>query len=459
MIRFQEEDIRYLALELPDEIKFYKYSGDFAGECLAIDAYLARRPVSGGLRCRLAIERVIAEELTRDYLISFDALLERLQRDYPACRAENLEEIIRIGNADYVMRDGKRFFQRSAASNILDCNERYLQSLESGILPEGKPGKLLYENMKIMQRDGGRAYHYCIEEHLEPSSKAQFEGKLLRVHLPFPAITPIQSDIRLISSSHPVYLSQRSAHRTAFFEEYYKEGDRYSVKFEYTIRVPYLELDENAVSAEQPSFYLGEQAPQIRFTPAVTALAKDLKGREKNPLILARRAYDWVTKNVVYSYMRHYLCMDNIPEFAMFNGRGDCGVQALLFITLCRAMGVPARWQSGSAVRESRIGSHDWAQFYVAPYGWLWADPSFGGGQRRNGCDELWNHYFGNFDAFREINCTDFQAPFDPPKQFMRCDPYDNQSGEAEYEDYGLGFSETKCGRSVVSFEDIGFGK
>ena len=35
---------------------------------------------------------------------------------------------------------------------------------------------------------------------------------------------------------------------------------------------------------------------------------------------------------------------------------GDCGVFALLFITLCRIAGIPARWQSGLAVRPGRVG-------------------------------------------------------------------------------------------------------
>ena len=32
MIEFREEDIRYIAVELPDEVKYFKYSGDFEGE-------------------------------------------------------------------------------------------------------------------------------------------------------------------------------------------------------------------------------------------------------------------------------------------------------------------------------------------------------------------------------------------------------------------------------------------
>ena len=53
-------------------------------------------------------------------------------------------------------------------------------------------------------------------------------------------------------------------------------------------------------------------------------------------------------------------------------------MQALLFITLCRMSGIPARWQSGLYATEFYTGCHDWAQFYIEPYGWVFADPSFG---------------------------------------------------------------------------------
>jgi len=33
---------------------------------------------------------------------------------------------------------------------------------------------------------------------------------------------------------------------------------------------------------------------------------------------------------------------------------------------------------------------------------------------------------------------SEFQHEFDPPKQHLRHDPYDNQVGECEYEDEGL---------------------
>ena len=46
-------------------------------------------------------------------------------------------------------------------------------------------------------------------------------------------------------------------------------------------------------------------------------------------------------------------------------------MQAMLFITMCRCAGVPARWQSGWETKPVGSSQHDWAEFYVEPWGWL----------------------------------------------------------------------------------------
>ena len=59
-------------------------------------------------------------------------------------------------------------------------------------------------------------------------------------------------------------------------------------------------------------------------------------------------------------------------------GYGDCGQEAMLFITLCRLNGVPARWQSGWNTFSRDKSNHDWTEIYLAPYGWMPADPYMG---------------------------------------------------------------------------------
>jgi hypothetical protein len=150
-----------------------------------------------------------------------------------------------------------------------------------------------------------------------------------------------------------------------------------------------------------------------------------------------------------------YLTIPAIPTYAATGLKGDCGIQALTFITLCRALGVPARWQAGLYASPRSIGNHDWARFYAAPYGWLYADCSFGGAAWRAGAEERWNFYFGNLEPFRMPANSDFQFEFNPAKKFRRCDPYDNQNGEAEYEHRGLGPEEYSTVHKVVRIEEL----
>lgn len=60
----------------------------------------------------------------------------------------------------------------------------------------------------------------------------------------------------------------------------------------------------------------------------------------------------------------------NIPQFPIFRNtllkikHGDCGMVSLLFITLCRLNGIPAKWQSGFMMHPGDVNLHDWAEIY-----------------------------------------------------------------------------------------------
>jgi hypothetical protein len=96
------------------------------------------------------------------------------------------------------------------------------------------------------------------------------------------------------------------------------------------------------------------------------------------------------------------------------------------------------------------VGDHDWGRFYAEPYGWLYADCAYGGIAWRKGDPERWDFYFGNMDPFRIVINNDIQQTFDPPKSYMRADPYDNQCGEAEYDDRGITIDEFECERQAI---------
>ena len=161
-----------------------------------------------------------------------------------------------------------------------------------------------------------------------------------------------------------------------------------------------------------------------------------------------------MTANVDYRFQPAYVLLDNIADACAKELRGDCGVMALLFITLCRIVGIPARWQSGLAVEPwGGPGCHDWCMFYIAPYGWLYADPSYGSAARRQGEPWRQKHYFGNLDPWRMVANSVFQAPLTPPDPCWRHDPYDNQLGEMTVADVGLTSDQMERSVELVEFK------
>lgn len=171
----------------------------------------------------------------------------------------------------------------------------------------------------------------------------------------------------------------------------------------------------------------------------------------ERPIDRARAVYDYITKNVDYRYQPSYAQLDCIADTCAKSLRGDCGVMALTFITMCRIAGIPARWQSGLYVAPDHVGPHDWAMFYTEEYGWLWADCSFGSSARREGDEARRLHYFGNLDPWRMVANTQFQAELEPACDGVRWDPFDNQMGEASVD--GRGCDENEMRRSIELIE------
>ena len=457
MPEFLEKDIPILAIELPDEVKKYRDVYDFAGEIEAIDRLLSAFDKNTDMAKRLTFERLIAEGLRDDYHITEEELLAKIQEKFPRCTLETLKKLTKMNYADHIVKNGKIYYQNDAKRNLFGAGKIFLESLDEqgNILPyEPRPDNFKNETFLDLAERGMRAYRFTVKMKLKVKEEFERVGEEITVHIPYPAICDCQPYSELIESSHPVYISD-AGHRTACIKTILKKDDEFFVTFKFDRIVRYIDLDYERVDAEQPSFYTEESLPHIRFTPYLVDLANKIKGDETNPLKIAKRVYDYITENINYSYLRDYLYIDQIPEYVLKNGKGDCGAQALSFITLCRILKVPARWESGCRVGPNINSIHDWAQIYVAPYGWIPVDLTDGGGARRN-LDPLKREYsFGNIDPYRMTTCNDFQLGFDPPKKFMRCDPYDNQLGEAEYNDYGLGFGTMIRGKEILDVEEV----
>ncbi len=237
-------------------------------------------------------------------------------------------------------------------------------------------------------------------------------------------------------------------HRTIYFEHTVDDPTKppvFQAIFEFVTTAYVPQLDpakalpydtEGAVYRE----YAAERPPHVVFTPDVKKLVQEIVGEETNPLQKVLSIFRWVSKEIRWCSEMEYSTIANLSAKGIAAREGDCGVQGLVFITLCRAAGVPARWQSGWETLPNRWNMHDWSEFYVEPWGWLPADASYGLQQHSDA--RVREFFCGHLDPYRLIVNLDFARPLQPRKQSFRSEPNDFQRGEIEIDGHNLYFDE-----------------
>lgn len=423
-----------LSMPLPEDILKRKWAGDFDGAIKAIDRRL-KLELPEMLRARLICERERIRRLPTQYPWNREEALAKLREIVPSVTDEQFDAWELDGRIDFIYINGeKRYFIRCHRSitkhpDLIRQAGREVPSQNEWLDPM----------IRQIKERGSLTRRITLETSIYVEKDAFVPGEYL-VHLPFPAAAAQQTEIRLLEGDPDGIASEDAPARTAHWRRKLDEWQEFSLKYSYVSSIKYADpLHEPAPSkplypdaAPPCEEDLAEFGAFMRFTPYLKALAADLSKHAATDVEKAWNFYKFVTTKVDYSFMRDYFQIDNLNEYCAVNLRGDCGLQALLFIVLCRIGGIPARWQSGMAVEPSYTGSHDWVQFYLEGWGWLFADCSYGGSAYRYGSKERHEFFFGNLDPMRMVANRAFQASLTPELSVLRVDPYDNQAGEVE---------------------------
>ncbi|MGX6977666.1 transglutaminase-like domain-containing protein [Vagococcus elongatus] len=453
-------DLEYLSVPLPEDVLKQKNYGDFKGATATIDSFL-KRDIPDALKQRLRIEKEILKMIgINEYPYSWEQAQKMMQdalADYDTSELQNLKE---AGLVDWIYIDGEPHFQRRFLQTLIktqkDYQERAIQTEDNNGTEQARQNQL-NENIRLMKEKGSRKVKTRVKGSIKVKKEYERVGEKVKVYLPVPQACQQLSEIKIISTSpEAAFIApEDTEQRTVCFETVLEENQEFSVEYSYINQLNYVELDPAQAEPITNDSFLEEELPHIQFTPYLEKLLAELLEGETNPIIQARKIYDFITTKVNYSFMREYFTIENISEYAAVNLKGDCGVQAILFITLCRMAKIPAKWQSGLYVSEYYTGCHDWAQFYVAPYGWVFADLSFGGSAYRMNNLDRWNYYFGNLDIFRMPANSAIQKNFVPEKNTLRADPIDNQRGEFEYEGEGLPYAYLEVTQEMIEMIDL----
>lgn len=184
--------------------------------------------------------------------------------------------------------------------------------------------------------------------------------------------------------------------------------------------------------------YTSERETHVIFSDRIKHLTDSIIGNETNPLLKAKSIYTWINNNFPWASAREYSTIENIPEYVLDNHHGDCGQVSLLFITMARYAGIPAKWQSGWMLHPGAVNLHDWAEVYYEGFGWIPVDQSFGITKSDN--EDVQYYFLTGLDAYRVIVNDDFSMPFYPAKIYPRSETVDFQRGEVEWRGGNLYF-------------------
>lgn len=281
-------------------------------------------------------------------------------------------------------------------------------------------------------------------------------GSVVAAWLPFPQPYARQRDVRLLESDPPDPVVAPpaiegapvagGAQRTVFLRRIIDDPAKpvkFEVKFEYVTSAYHPRLDDAlALPAGDNPFtsYLQERPPHIVFAPELRAKVAEVVGDDPNPLSRARKLFYFVDEHLRWTPEEEYSTIPCLSLHGFRRGKGDCGVAAMLYISLCRIAGIPARWQSGWTTNPVGWNMHDWVEIHVEPWGWLPVDPSHG--RRKSDDPAVRDFYFGHTDSYRLIVNLDYGRELHPPKATLRSEPADFQRGEVELDGKNLYFDQ-----------------
>lgn len=124
--------------------------------------------------------------------------------------------------------------------------------------------------------------------------------------------------------------------------------------------------------------YLVDDTKFWKDNQFIQAAVKTAVGDTQNPYWMARNIYRYIMDHMYYELAGGW----NIAPTVLERGSGSCSEYSFVFIAMCRAAGIPARYVGSVAVRGDDASTddvfHRWCEIYLPNVGWFPVDPSGG---------------------------------------------------------------------------------
>lgn len=400
----------------------------------------------------------LEERVMLDFNKKLEDILPYIQKYCPQADSTQIRKWEESKALEFKYINGEKYYFRNAAANLFRIDTTCKRIKES-IDGEEKAGRktIIQNHVREVLKEYDKtrrhlATPYQATINYKITIKNMLDCDTIKVWLPYPREDiERQKNVKLLSNQKYL-ISCASPHSSAYKEKKYKNNTTFKIKYRFTTYAEYHPLPENLKHSKADPVkykeYLSEKSPHILFSERIKHKTDSIVGEETRPYYQARKIFESIRKEYPWASAREYSTIDNIPEYVLDEKHGDCGQVSLLFITMCRYKGIPARWQSGFMLHPGYENLHDWAEIYIEGMGWIPVDPSFGV-QEWGTTEEEKYFYFGGIDAYRMIINTDWGEDLYPSKKYPRSENVDFQRGECESEQNNIYFNNWTYNLSV----------
>ena len=444
--------------------------GEFSKAAELINDKLSSKNLSYAETFLLQFELERMDRIRKDFNKTQDDILKFVRKYYPNADENSLRIWEENGSLEYKIIDGNKWYFSRAAANLFRINKEAKKQKE---LIDGPYKEPLYEFLEeyvplTIEASKNKNTKFVKPVRLKLNytvtlkANAVPQGEVVRCWLPFPREGHNrQTEVKLlaINSSEYIIASNDNQQRTIYFEKVAQKDlpTIFNVAFEVKNYAEVNLIDPESIKPYNKNLgvyqtFTAESFPHIVFTDKIKELSSEIVGDEKNPYLIAKKIFSWISENIPWAGAREYSTIENISEYCLERKHGDCGIKTLLFMTLCRYNGIPAKWQSGWMLHPNEVNLHDWCEIFLEGYGWIPVDQSFG--LINSNKEEVKYFFLGSIDPYHLITNDDYSSPLFPTKIFPRSETVDFQRGELEWRGGNLYFDKWDYKMEVEYIEE-----
>lgn len=408
----------------------------------------------------------IMGRIRADFTLTPEEGVKQIREKMPEVTDEQIANWKKVKAIEVMTIDGKEVWFRKAVRNLWLLGEEFAERNQADNAEESENlCKYVVRALgTVPDSNGVRDWHHVNATFtLDVHADAIPAGETLRVWMPIPYANMRQKNIKLESSNRPVVWSEGSKHHTVYMEAVAQKGK--PTHFEYTFSY---DVGERHIAQQDlfamvqpykrtPEYvkYTSSEYPHIVITDSIRELAQSIVGAEDiHPVLAANHIYHWISMHFPWAGAREYSTIKNIPEYVLANKHGDCGQVGLLYITLCRAAGIPARWESGYMLHPGSLNFHDWGETYFEGVGWVPTDVSFGRTTEQS--EQIRDYYTTGIDIYRMASNESVGDKLNPEKKYIRSETVDFQMGEVEWAKGNLYYDKWDSSFKLNSMEPVG---